>query len=253
MTKDQIRFLEELGSNGHVALDVMQYDGWILRFAHGYTGRANSVSPLYPSLKPLPEKVAYCEACYAKQGQAALFRITDADRELGAFLRQRGYRVVTPTDVMVLDLPETDPAADFRDCVFDAEPRAWLPAWFAFKQLEDPVKQDLFRRMLAKVRVDTLFCSVLRDGKPAALSAVAIDQGYALLQYVVVDPALRGQGLGEKACRAILEKARDHGAHHAFLQVVQENEIALNLYRKMGFEKAYEYIYLRQPDEKPAG
>ena len=66
MSKQQIRFLEEIASNGHVALNTMQYDGWILRFSNGYTGRANSVSVLYPSEKDMAGKVAYCEKCYAK-------------------------------------------------------------------------------------------------------------------------------------------------------------------------------------------
>ena len=95
--KDQIRFLEEIASNGHVALNTMQYDGWLLRFSCGCTGRANSVSVLYPSLKPLEEKVPYCEACYAKQGLPALFKLTDCDTELAAYLEKRGYTVVWVT------------------------------------------------------------------------------------------------------------------------------------------------------------
>ena len=47
MTKGKIRFLEEIASNGHVALNVMQYDGWIMRFSNSYTGRANSISVLF--------------------------------------------------------------------------------------------------------------------------------------------------------------------------------------------------------------
>ena len=86
----RIRFLEETASNGHVALNVMQYDGWLLRFSGGHTGRANSVSVLYPSEKDLAEKVAHCEECYAKQGLPALFKLTDCDTALCEYLQQRG-------------------------------------------------------------------------------------------------------------------------------------------------------------------
>ena len=110
--KEYIRFLEEIAGNGHVALNVMQYDGWLLRFSKGYTCRANSVSVLYPSQKGIEEKVAYCEACYAKQGQPAIFKVTDPDTELTGYLLKRGYSVVTPTDVMVLDLEKADLSAD---------------------------------------------------------------------------------------------------------------------------------------------
>ena len=83
---DRIRFLEEIASNGHAALKIMQYDGWIMRFANGFTGRANSISLLYPSTKPIEEKVSYCEECYAKQGQPALFKLTEDDKDLMTFL-----------------------------------------------------------------------------------------------------------------------------------------------------------------------
>ncbi len=245
--RDQIRFLEEIAANGHVALNTMMYDGWMMRFSGGYTGRANSVSVLYPSTKELPEKVAYCEACYAKQGLPAMFKITDGDAELEAYLLERGYSVVTPTDVMILDLDGTEPPADPADCVFAAEAANWLPEYFRLEELADPVKQDIFRRMVAKVQADTIYCTVTRDGKAAACASAAIEQGYMLLQNVIVDASLRGTGLGEKMCRAVIARGKEQGAGYAYLQVVQTNTAALGLYRKLGFRKVYTYRYLKQP------
>ena len=243
----QVRFLEEIASNGHVALNVMQYDGWLLRFSEGYTGRANSVSPLYPSEKELPEKVAYCEARYARQGLPALFKLTDRDTELAAFLGKRGYGTVTPTDVMTADLDHTFFPDAAEDCVFSAEPSGWLPDYFGLEEITDPQKQDVFRRMTARVLVDTVYCTLLRDGRAAACASVAAEQGYALLQNVIVRGDLRGTGLGEKICRAALGKAAALGARRAYLQVVQANAAAVNLYRKLGFRKAYSYRYMKQP------
>ena len=101
--KDLAYFLEEIAANGHVALNVMQYDGWLLRFSGGFTGRANSISVIYPSRKEMAEKVEYCEKCYAKQGLPTLFKLTEYDTELSDYLKKRGYEVVTPTDVMILE------------------------------------------------------------------------------------------------------------------------------------------------------
>ena len=53
--KDLAYFLEEIAANGHVALNMMQYDGWLLRFSGGFTGRANSISVIYPSRKEMAE------------------------------------------------------------------------------------------------------------------------------------------------------------------------------------------------------
>ena len=147
--------------------------------------------------------------------------------------------------VTILDLEKTDLAADMSECVFAEKPQEWLPAYFEFENRKGK-EQELFRQIVDKVVVDTIYCTVMKDGKPAACASTASEQGYVLLHNVVVDPAQRGQGLGEKLCRAILAKAKEDGARYAYLQVVQGNNVALNLYRKLGFEKVYTYWYMKQ-------
>ncbi len=244
---DRIRFLEEIASNGHVALKIMQYDGWIMRFANGFTGRANSISILYPSTKPIEEKVSYCEECYAKQGQPALFKLTDGDKDFSDFLTSRGYQVVTPTDVMVMDdLSSVGSKSLFEDCIFSSTPDEWLPSFFEYENITDEKKQETFRQILSKALVQTIYCSVIHEGKVVACAGAAIEHGYALIQYVIVSEAARGKGIGEKLCRALIAKAKESGAHHAYLQVLQSNEIAKNLYKKLGFKKEYSYCYMKQ-------
>ena len=244
--EEYIRFLEKIAGNGHVALNATEYDGWILRFSGGYTCRANSVSVLRPSRKGIEEKVAYCEARYAEQGLPAIFKVTEPDAELAGYLLKRGYSVVTPTDVMVLDLEKAELSADMNGCVFDAEPWEWLPAYYEFENRKDPAVQAIYNGILSRVTVDTCYCTVMKDGKPAACASTAAEQGYALLQNVVVDPAMRGQGIGEKLCRAILAKEKERGTRYAYLQVVQANTAAVKLYEKLGFSRVYTYRYMKQ-------
>jgi ribosomal protein S18 acetylase RimI-like enzyme len=76
------RIIEELSINAWPALRTQLFDGWVLRFADGYTRRANSVQALYPSTLALAEKVDVCQAAYRAQGQPTLFRIvSDAAAE----------------------------------------------------------------------------------------------------------------------------------------------------------------------------
>ena len=243
---DQIRFLEELAANGHPPLNTMLYDGLLLRFSEGVTCRANSVSVIRPSQGDPAAKVAYCEACYAKQGLPAIFKLTDPDADLSAFLENRGYSVVTPTDVMILDLDSADLPSDTDGCVFSAEPSVWLPDYFAFEELSDPRRKDVLRRIFSRVLADTVYCTLLHGGRPAACASGALEQGYMLLQNVVADPALCGSGLGKKLCRAMLAKAKELGARYVCLQVVQSNTAAMNLYRGLGFRKVYTYWYMKQ-------
>jgi len=57
--------LERLALSAWPALEDVDYDGWRLRAAQGYTGRANAVTPLTHGGLPVAEKIAYVEAWYA--------------------------------------------------------------------------------------------------------------------------------------------------------------------------------------------
>ena len=150
-----------------------------------------------------------------------------------------------PTCVMTAELREAEMPEG--DVVFTETPsEEWLSAFFPFEEITGPASQDVFRRMLKRLHVRTRFASVKRDGRTAACAATAMERGYALLQYVVVDPAHRGKGLGRTICRALLAEAAAGGAQHAYLQVMLNNLPALRLYESLGFRKAYDYCYVKQ-------
>ena len=241
----ETRFLEEISSNAHVALGTMQYDGWLLRFANGHTNRANSVSAIYPSTISFDIKVPYCEEIYKKANLPCVFKLTEEDVELNEYLEARGYEVVTPTDVMILDLK--DKSFQKGTCAFSKEPtEEWLSAYFAFEEITDIAKQKTFRQMLSKVLVDTIYCSVIRDGEVVACASAAVEQGYMLLQNVVVCPKYRGHGYGRAVCESLIAWAKENGAHHTYLQVVRENAAAVNMYLKLGYGRVYTYWYMRK-------
>lgn len=170
-----IRFFEEISSNAHVALNMMQYDGWILRFANGHTNRANSVSVIYPSTLRLDVKVPYCEEIYRKANLPCVFKLTEKDIELNNYLEDRDYEMLTPTDVMILDLKKKH--FQKRACIFSKEPtEEWLHSYFAFEGITDATKQETFRKMFSKVLVDTTYCSFFSNEMVACASA-AIEQG----------------------------------------------------------------------------
>ena len=241
----KIRFFEEIASNAHVALNTMQYDGWLIRFANGHTNRANSVSVIYPSTIGFDVKVPYCEEIYKKAGLPCVFKLTEEDNELNEYLEACGYKAVTPTDVMILNLKEK--AFQKGPCVFSKEPtEEWLHAYFTFEGFTDITKQETFRQMLSKVLVETIYCSVIKDGEVIACASAAIEHGYMLLQNVVVSPEYRGRGYGKIVCESLIAQAKENGAHHTYLQVVRENAVAVNMYLKLGYEKVYTYWYMKK-------
>ena len=256
---EKVRFLEEIGANGHVALNVMQYDGWLLRFSNGYTSRANSVCVLYPSTRPVEEKIAYCEKCYARHGLPTIFKVTDQDKEFSDLLARRGYEIVTPTDVMEVVATDAENETLCHEnagkvsggcgevhCKFSSEPSEWLPHYFAFENITDETKKNTFQKMLSRVMIDALYGILYYEGEPVACASIAVEHGYALLHNVIVTSSMRGKGLGEKLCRAMIAKAKEMRADHVFLQVVQSNQVAMNLYKKLGFQKDYVYWYMKK-------
>ena len=85
--------LERIGFDIWRAPDTDELDGWRLRFAHGVTGRANSVWPNGDGAMPLETKLERVEAWYAARGFPARYQVTAAARPpaLAEALAARGY------------------------------------------------------------------------------------------------------------------------------------------------------------------
>ena len=80
-----IRIIEDASLNAWPPLKQQVLDGWLLRFADGYTRRANSVNAIYagaayPNAQDAGEKVAQkitqCESIYADSPLGCVFKIT---------------------------------------------------------------------------------------------------------------------------------------------------------------------------------
>jgi len=63
-----IRLIEEFSMKAWSSRHTQLEDGWVLRYADGYTRRANSVCPLYPSKNDPQENIKACERIYREQG-----------------------------------------------------------------------------------------------------------------------------------------------------------------------------------------
>ena len=92
--------------NAWPALSALHYDGWMLRYADGYTKRANSVYSLYPSETDLDEKIEFCESFFRDRGLPTVFKMTaaSAPADLDTRLAMHGYRRDSQTSVQLLNL-----------------------------------------------------------------------------------------------------------------------------------------------------
>ena len=84
-----------------------------------------------------------------------------------------------------------------------------------------------------------------------ALSRLAADEAEILT--VAVKPQARGRGLGRLILRQHLALLAGRGIRAIFLEVAEDNEPALRLYRALGFTEVGRRVgYYRRADGKPA-
>jgi ribosomal protein S18 acetylase RimI-like enzyme len=227
------------------ALETEQYDGWTLRFANGYTGRANSVYPLHPSTIDLHTKLDYCEAFYRTRGLNASFKLTAAScpPELDAELERRGYHRQSETGVMAIDLsaaslPEPNVPVQLDDVVQDA----WIDTYCAFNPAQVQHRATI-ERLLAKIEPPRHFATIRLNGEVAAVGLAVHDGQYVGLFDIVVRADARRQGIGRALVSALLRQAQADGATVGYLQVVAGNAPAISLYHQLGFQSLYPYWY----------
>src|SRR5262245_42365024 len=119
------RRIEEASLNAWPALQQMLFDSWLLRFAKGYTKRANSVNPLFGSSLNAEEKIALCERLYAEKAQPTIFRLTPfaCPPDLDQVLARRHYRRIDLTSVQYRDLRgqvmQAEPSVELREETVD--------------------------------------------------------------------------------------------------------------------------------------
>lgn len=239
----QMALFEELSLNSHPALQTQFYDGWILRFSNGYTNRANSVNMIYESTIDIETKIDECERRYWGNNLPCVFKILDGNADiLDGVLSTRGYSVVTPTSLMSMELK--DVSFDKSDSIIkDKVDEEWFDTYIRLSNYTDSVKIDTMKQMIRLVKNKAIYCLVKDGDRNVACASAVIERGYMALLNVVVDKELRGNGFGKKLCQSIIAAAKEAGAHTAYLQVVDDNIVAVNLYKQLGYKICYSYWY----------
>lgn len=241
-----VRRIEEAGLNSWPALQQIFFDGWIARFSEGYTKRANSVTPLYPSLLSPQEKIAYCERLYTEQQLPTIFRLPSfltESQQLDQMLAERGYQHLDRTFVWSTQLSPDGTANNLTLHTLSLE--TWLPIYLQWSERYIEL-QHLHRELLERIPSPHIYAALYQHGVPVACGLGVLEHEALGLFDIVTDPGQRRQGYGTQLIRGMLAWGREQGARYAYLQVVSTNLAAQQMYAKLGFQESYQYWYRAQ-------
>ncbi len=252
--------LEHISLSMWNATEEIAYDGWLLRFAGGYSGRANSVQTYGKSSLPLIEKITYCEAMYAQRHIPILFKLTQATQptNLDAFLREQGYILRNTTSVQLLDIADTSFGIDsqFEVLVGNAQSGVFSPQITNWMEQAQHIKgfspkdDASHRSILARLTLPTCY-GAIHDvaGQVVGIGICVYNPQHRIAGIfdIGVHSDYRRNGHGRKLTMSLIAWAKEQGAGTIYLQVEAGNDKAFRLYESLGFIERYQYWYLRKP------
>ncbi|CAH0129725.1 hypothetical protein SRABI96_00203 [Peribacillus sp. Bi96] len=240
-----IQKIEKLSMNALPALQTQIYDGWVLRFADGYTKRANSINPIYSSNEDLKKKIMNCEQVYFERNDRAVYKMTHQAKpiNLESVLEESGYVLEGTTSVQILELVETEAPNESNVMKYDHLHDDWFHDFCLLSHVNDNDQTHL-KKMFENIIPKTCFMLLTDDGGTVAAGGLGVlEDEYIGLYNIFTHENFRNRGYGAKLIRNLLHWGKENGAKNAYLQVIETNAPALCLYGKLGFEEKYTYWY----------
>ncbi len=227
--------------NAWPAPTTLVVDQWVVRFANGYSGRANSASSLREGGDMDEATLAFVEERYREAGLPPRIRFTPLVAESARRrFAERGYRIETASFGMVADLdPNLHPPIPGMIATTQADD-AWING-VCSRQTGNKRNRDHLSAIVCGVRVPAAFATLMHEGRPAAYAMSVAERGMAEIGAVIVDEALRGKGLGKQMMAGLMGWAAAQGCTQAYLQVDQSNGLAFEMYKRLGFRTVYAY------------
>lgn len=247
----KVKLIEELSLNALPALQKKFFDGWILQFSNGYTYRANCICPIYNTENNNIEgKVKKCEREYNKKGIPTVFKITDyTNPKIDNLLETLGYSIVKNVDIMTLKL-DGYVTCDYTNIqVSDTLDKEWFEAFINLSNIKNLKNEESHRKMLKNIKGNLICVKAVVEKKIVGCGLGVMEDDYVGLFDIRVKEDYRRQGIATNICSAIINKAVDNDVKEAYLQVLNKNDKAINLYKKLGFKRLYQYWFREKEEE----
>jgi GNAT superfamily N-acetyltransferase len=222
-----IRSLEHAAALAWPGVEQVWLGGWLLRFGHGSTRRANSAVPLDVSTTIAPAAIV---DWYTARGVPALMAAPDRLLRVPPHTATDGENLVMTTDMGSRWPGHTVSLASRPD-------DEWMRLY------QRPVPVDVLTAVLSG---ELTFATIPGAAVGRAAITVAPDGTRWLgLSALMVSEGHRRRGHARNLCTSLLDWGARHGATRAYTQVEIDNASAATLFESMGFTEHHRSRYVR--------
>ncbi len=251
MNVKAVREVETLAARAWPALEILDLDGWRLRWSAGYTRRANSVWPQhFGGSTPIEARLEVVESLYARRGVRPRYQLSASTEpaSLPARLAERGYRREVETSVETVALGRwakslrRHPLGNIVVSGDHYPDERWWSVWTEVEGAT-PAARATAEAMLQRIPAPSLYAVAEQDGRPVSVGRAVLDGGWLGVFSVGTVGGARRQGAARGVMRWLAAWAEEGGAARAYLQVEVPNRPARRLFADAGFRPLYRYTY----------
>ncbi len=255
--------LEELAASGWPPRESRRLGSWQLRANGGVTRRANSVLAAGPF--PEGDWLEEAERFYRDRGLPPCFHVSDfSPPELDSLLAAADYEeamhclmlaascreIINRAADLGLVCPAMAAAEGTEEFRFTgtgvilapevSEP--WLDDFLRMEGFPDS-RREGYRSIFAAMPSPKAFVAIVDQGEPIGVGTAVVEAGWAGISNVIVDPRHRRKRAAARMLLALAAWSAEAGAEGMYLQVLEKNAPALELYGKLGFAAVSGYHY----------
>ncbi|MHA2225704.1 MAG: GNAT family N-acetyltransferase [Candidatus Hodarchaeales archaeon] len=250
MPKEKIMRFQKLFLNIWPPRHYFFLNGWILTFTGGLTGRSNSVLTIDYTGENLEEDITTVETAYKIQNLPVRFKLADYFNppELTDILLERGYRysnyslITVGCKVREIKAPTDDEFSYEFTEQRTSEFSDFLTKFSSSLTEDQHIMTEITRRIFIPKK-----CFILAKLGKIIIGSIMVvldPQGYMYIAELFVHPDYRRRKIGTSLVVNAMEWGKSHNGSICWLHVERDNEKAVELYEKMGFQKWYGYRYM---------
>lgn len=231
------------------AIEEVDWQGLRLRFANGFTKRANSANLVKRVNDDYTQLTDRIEQFFYRRAQPSVIRIpsyTDSEG-FDNYLAAKGYRKDSLSQVLSCHLPvkkfsQLSVTGNNDVAIIEKTAAQWLHSYCEISANGTAGFAEHLA-ILESIDSDVIFAVLQVEGREVACGLGVSDGELLGIFDVCTCQQERGKGYAAELLQGVFEWALERGVQYSYLQVVANNSAAINLYHKLGYRLSYQYWY----------